>query len=135
MAIAGILAMEPEVLVLDEPTAGLDPKHKKEILNLLRDMRKDKNITIIIISHSMEDMATFADRLLVMNKGKLMYDDVPVNVFKHYKELENIGLAAPQILYIINKLREKGFDIDGNPLTVEEAYEMILGRLKKGKIC
>ena len=126
VAIAGILAMEPEVLILDEPTAGLDPRRKKEILNLLQVLRKERNITIVIISHSMEDMATYADRIMVMNRGKIMYNDIPENVFVHYKELEKIGLAAPQIVYIMNSLKEKGMEIKRIPLTINDATQMIM---------
>ena len=126
VAIAGILAMEPEVLILDEPTAGLDPRRKKEILNLLQVLRKERNITIVIISHSMEDMAIYADRIMVMNRGKIMYNDIPENVFVHYKELEKIGLAAPQIVYIMNSLKEKGMEIKRIPLTINDATQMII---------
>ena len=96
-AIAGILAMHPEVLVLDEPTAGLDPKGRDEILEQIARLHRERNITVLLVSHSMEDVAKYVDRILVMDDGKIMFDDVPKRVFHHYQELEKIGLAAPQV--------------------------------------
>lgn len=126
VAIAGVLAMEPEYLVLDEPCAGLDPKGREEILELISNLRKEKNITIILISHSMEDVADYVDRVLVMNDGVLIKDDTPENVFKDYKELEKIGLAAPEVTYVTEKLKERGLNIEGTPININQAKEMIL---------
>ena len=133
VAIAGVLAMEPEVLILDEPTAGLDPKGRDEILELLKKLHEEKGITIILVSHSMEDVAKYVDRLIVMDKGKVMYDDSPVNVFKNYKELEQVGLAAPQVVYIMNNLKEAGFMVNTEVSTIEEARDEILGVLGGNK--
>ncbi len=121
VAIAGVLAMNPEVLVLDEPTAGLDPKGRDEILTQISKLKKERHMTIVLVSHSMEDVARFVDRLIVMNKGEAVYDGTPREVFRHYKELEKIGLAAPQVTYLMYKLKEKGFDVNTDIITVEEA--------------
>ncbi len=126
VAIAGVLAMAPDVLILDEPTAGLDPKGRDEILDEISMLHKEKHMTIILVSHSMEDMARYADRLLVMDRGEKVYDDLPKNVFRHYKELEKIGLAAPQITYVVHELKEHGVDIPDDLTTVEEARDAIL---------
>ena len=131
VAIAGVLAMEPEVLILDEPTAGLDPKGRDEILDQIAALHKEKGITIILVSHSMEDIARYADRLLVMNHGEKVFDGTPREVFKHYKELETMGLAAPQITYIVQDLRKHGVDIDDEITTVEEARKAILALLNE----
>ncbi|MDO5551002.1 MAG: energy-coupling factor transporter ATPase [Lachnospiraceae bacterium] len=131
VAIAGVLAMHPEVLILDEPTAGLDPKGRDEILDEISALHKEKHMTIILVSHSMEDMARYADRLLVMNHGEKVFDDVPKNVFKHYKELEKMGLAAPQITYVVHELREHGVKIADDLTTVEEARDAILKALNR----
>lgn len=125
VAIAGVLAMKPDVLILDEPTAGLDPKGRTEILEQISELRRESGITILLVSHSMEDVAEYVDRILVMNKGKLVYDDKPREVFKHYKELEQIGLAAPQVTYIMHELKEIGMDVDVDATTIEEAAESI----------
>ena len=125
VAIAGVLAMKPEVLILDEPTAGLDPKGREEILEQIVKLREESGITIILVSHSMEDVAEYVDRILVMNHGEVMYDDVPREVFKHYKELESVGLAAPQVTYIIHKLKAAGLGVDENATTISEACEEI----------
>lgn len=126
VAIAGVLAMKPKVLILDEPTAGLDPQGREEILGLIKTLQKETGITIILVSHSMEDVAEYVERIIVMNKGKVMYDDVPKEVFKHHKELEEVGLAAPQVTYIMEALREKGLAVSKDATTVEEATEEIL---------
>ncbi len=131
VAIAGVLAMKPKVLILDEPTAGLDPKGREEILDQIKKLQVETGITIILVSHSMEDVAEYVDRIIVMNKGRVMYDDVPKEVFKHYKELEEIGLAAPQVTYIMRALRDKGLPVSTNATTVEEATEEILKALKR----
>lgn len=126
VAIAGVLAMKPEVLILDEPTAGLDPKGRDEILDQIAKLHKENNITIILVSHSMEDVAKYANRLVVMNKGGIVYNDTPHGVFNHYKELEAIGLAAPQVTYVMNGLKDKGYSVDTNATTIEEAKQEIL---------
>ncbi|MBQ9885271.1 MAG: energy-coupling factor transporter ATPase [Lachnospiraceae bacterium] len=133
-AIAGVLAMEPEVLILDEPTAGLDPLGRDEILDCIYKMYKEKGITIILVSHSMEDVAKYADRLIVMNKGEIAFDDTPHRVFKHYKELEKMGLAAPQVTYIMNRLKNEGFAVDTDMITVDEAADAIMNMMKLEKI-
>ncbi len=131
VAIAGVLAMKPEVLILDEPTAGLDPKGRDEILDQIERLHKEQNMTIILVSHSMEDIARYVDRILVMNHGEKVFDDTPKEVFKHYKELEAIGLAAPQITYVVHTLKEQGVPIDSNITTIEEARDEILRLLGK----
>ena len=131
VAIAGVLAMEPEVLILDEPTAGLDPKGRDEILEQLKRIHKERQITIILVSHSMEDVAKYVDRIIVMNQGEAKYDGTPKEVFSHYKELEKVGLAAPQVTYIMNALAEKGFDVDTDATTIKEASEAIYEAYQK----
>lgn len=126
VAIAGVLAMQPEILVLDEPTAGLDPKGRDEILGQIKKLQKETGITVLLVSHSMEDVAEYVDRILVMNKGQLIFDDVPKEVFKHYEELEEMGLAAPQVTYIMDKLIKEGVVEDSNATTILEAKEEIL---------
>lgn len=129
VAIAGVIAMQPGVLILDEPTAGLDPKGRDEILDQISYLHEKRGITIILVSHSMEDVARYADRLIVVNDGKLPYDGTPREVFAHYEELEKIGLAAPQITYIMHDLAAKGFSVDVHATTVEEAKNSILAAL------
>ncbi len=131
VAIAGVLAMKPEVLILDEPTAGLDPKGREEILEQIVKLREESGITIILVSHSMDDVAEYVDRILVMKKGSIMYDDVPREVFKHYKELEEIGLAAPQVTYVMHQLEANGLDVDENATTIAEAAASILRALSR----
>lgn len=131
VAIAGVLAMEPEVLILDEPTAGLDPRGRDEILEQIDHLHRERNMTIILVSHSMEDVARYADRLIVMNHGQKVYDGTPKSVFHHYKELEAIGLAAPQITYLVHDLREQGIPVDEDITTVAEAKEAILCRWRE----
>lgn len=131
VAIAGVLAMEPEVLILDEPTAGLDPKGRDEILDQLKRIHEERHITIILVSHSMEDVAKYVGRIIVMNQGEVMYDGTPKEVFSHYKELESVGLAAPQVTYIMNALAEKGFPVSTDATTIEEATEAIYGAYQK----
>lgn len=125
-AIAGVLAMKPSVLILDEPTAGLDPKGRDEILDLIAGMHRENNNTVILVSHSMEDVAKYVDRIIVMNDGSVMYDDVPQKVFRNYKELEAVGLAAPQVTYLMHELKAAGFDVNSDATTVEEAKAEIL---------
>ena len=131
VAIAGVLAMEPKVLILDEPTAGLDPKGRDEILDQIKRIHEENHITIILVSHSMEDVAKYVGRIIVMNQGEAMYDGTPKEVFSHYKELEKVGLAAPQVTYIMNALAEKGFDVSTDATTIEEATEEIFRAYRK----
>lgn len=130
-AIAGVLAMRPEILILDEPTAGLDPRGRDEILDQIALLRKERNMTVILVSHSMEDVARYVDRLIVMNQGEAVFDGTPREVFRHYKELEDIGLAAPQVTYIMQALRGAGFPVGDEATTIEEAKEEILKCLEK----
>ena len=130
VAIAGVLAMEPEVLILDEPTAGLDPKGRDEIYDLIKKLHRERKITVIIVSHSMEDMAKYVDRLIVMNDGQIMYDDSPKKVFSHVEELEKMGLSAPQITYVMKGLKERGINVATDIFTVEEAKREILNYRK-----
>jgi len=125
-AIAGVLAMKPEVLILDEPTAGLDPKGREEILNMIGRLRSEKGITIVLVSHSMEDVANYVDRIIVMDKGSVFMNDVPAEVFKRYQELEQVGLAAPQVTYIMQTLRDKGFQVSAEVTTIDEACDEIM---------
>ena len=129
VAIAGVLAMNPKILVLDEPTAGLDPKGRDDILDKIQELHETRNISIAIVSHSMEDMAKYVERIVVMNHGLMPYDGSPREVFSHYRKLEKIGLAAPQITYIMNALAENGMAVSTDATTVEEAKESILAAL------
>lgn len=131
-AIAGVLAMKPEVLILDEPTAGLDPKGRDEILDQVAKLREETGMTVILVSHSMEDVARYVDRIIVMNKSRVMFDDAPKMVFRHYKELEEVGLAAPQITYIMQALKAKGLRVDTDITGVKEARDAILAALHRG---
>lgn len=131
VAIAGVLAMRPKVLVLDEPTAGLDPKGRDDILDQIAYLHRQSDMTVILVSHSMEDIARYADRIIVMNHGSVMYNDKPEKVFEHYQELEKIGLAAPQVTYIMHDLAEKGLPVKVNVTTVEEAADEIMKVLEK----
>ena len=126
VAIAGVLAMKPQVLILDEPTAGLDPKGRDEILHQIKKLQTETGMTILLVSHSMEDVAEYVDRIIVMNQGRVMFDDVPREVFRHYKELEEVGLAAPQVTYIMHALQEKGLAVDVDVTTIAEATEEII---------
>lgn len=126
VAIAGVLAMKPEVLILDEPTAGLDPKGRDEILDQIAALRKETGITVILVSHSMEDVAKYVERIIVMNQGSVMFDDEPQKVFHHYKELEKVGLAAPQVTYIMQELKKRGLPVQTDVITIEEAKNEIL---------
>lgn len=129
VAIAGVLAMEPDFLILDEPTAGLDPAGRDKILNRMKDLHTQKGIGIILVSHSMEDVAKYAERLIVMNGGKIMYDDRTTEVFRHYKQLEKIGLSAPQITYIMHELKRKGLNVDTDLTDLKEAKNNIVKNL------
>ncbi len=126
VAIAGVLAMKPEVLILDEPTAGLDPKGRDEILGLIKKLHDENHITIVLVSHSMEDVANYVSRILVMNSGKVLMDGAPKEIFPYYKELEEIGLAAPQVTYIMHTLKEKGLHVNPDVTTIAEARDEIL---------
>ncbi len=130
VAIAGILAMKPEVLVLDEPTAGLDPRGRDEILDQIASLHEESGITVILVTHSMEDVANYVDRILVMNRGSLVMDHEPREVFSRLKELEEIHLAAPQVTYVMHTLREKGFPVNTGVTTVDEAKNEIIKGLK-----
>ncbi len=131
-AIAGVLAMQPEVLILDEPTAGLDPQGRDDLLNLLDDLHRNHHLTVILVTHSMEDVASYADRVLVLNKGELAFDGATREVFHHFRELEEMGLAAPQVTYIVQRLRDEGIPISEDIATVAEARAAILSLLGKG---
>ncbi|GKU27803.1 energy-coupling factor transporter ATPase [Clostridium folliculivorans] len=133
VAIAGVVAMEPKILILDEPTAGLDPKGRDEILEQINILHKEYNMTIILVSHSMEDVAKLADRVIVMNKGKSILDGVPSEIFNKIEVLEEVGLAAPQVTYLVRALRNKGFNISSSVFTVEQAKEALLQYIKNTK--
>lgn len=133
VAIAGILAMKPEVLILDEPTAGLDPKGKDEILELIYKLNRDRHITVILVSHNMEDVAKYADRVVVMDNGRIHRMGTPGEVFSHYRDLHNIGLAAPEAMYILSRLREAGAPVRTDVITAEGAAKEILRLLRKEK--
>lgn len=126
VAIAGVLAMNPEVMILDEPTAGLDPEGRDEIYELVAKLHLENHMTVIAVSHSMEDMARYADRLIVMNEGMVKYDGTPPEVFSHYRELEKIGLMAPQVTYVIEELTRAGIKLPHNAITVEQAADSIM---------
>ena len=130
-AIAGVLAMKPRMLILDEPTAGLDPRGRDEILGLIAEMKRDLNMTIILVSHSMDDVAHYVDRIMVMGGGKLLYDDEPIKVFRHVKELEELGLSAPQVTYIMTLLKERGLDVNTDVLNVKDAAAEILAHRRE----
>ena len=132
VAIAGVMAMEPEVLILDEPTAGLDPKGRELILNQIKQYHKDMGCTILLVSHSMEDVAKYASKILVMNKAEVFCYDNTAEVFKRSLEIEKIGLDVPQVTRVINLLREKGIDIDKDIYTVKYAAEKLLEKLAVG---
>lgn len=135
VAIAGVLAMQPKILVLDEPTAGLDPRGRDEILGQIAHLKRETGISVVLVSHSMEDVANYVERIIVMNKGNVLFDDVPKEVFGHVKELEEVGLAAPQVTYILHKLHDNGFAVDTQATTILEARDTILKALKEGKKC
>ena len=113
------------MLILDEPTAGLDPKGRDEILDQIKKLHEETGITVILVSHSMEDVAKYVGRLIVLDHGRVMYDDIPKRVFRNYRELEKIGLAAPQLTYIMNALKANGFDVDTDAITMEEAVATV----------
>ena len=133
VAIAGVLAMNPEVLILDEPTAGLDPKGRDEILAAIHKLHEERGITVILVSHSMEDVARLVDRIIVMHKGKVAMTGTPREIFSHPMELEQMGLAAPQVSYVFAKLKEKGYDVPTDIYTIEEARDALLKLVKQVK--
>lgn len=133
VAIAGVLAMEPSVLILDEPTAGLDPKGRNDILNQIAYLHKKMKITVILVSHSMEDVAKYVNRIIVMNQGAIFMEGTPKKVFERYDELEGIGLAAPQVTYIMNQLHQLFPELPVDGTTVEEAKRDILRCLEAKK--
>ncbi|ESL04289.1 ABC transporter, ATP-binding protein [Catonella morbi ATCC 51271] len=132
VAIAGVLAMKPEILILDEPTAGLDPRGRDEILDQIAKLHKE-GLTVILVSHSMEDVAKYADRIIAMNSGKIAFDGTPKEVFRHYKELERMGLSAPQVTYVMQEMKDLGLPVDTDVSTVEEAKEEILKAFHNSK--
>lgn len=131
-AIAGVLAMRPRVLVLDEPTAGLDPKGRDDILEQVAHLHAQTGMTVVLVSHSMEDIARYVERIIVMNRGEKMLDDTPRNVFSHYRELEQVGLAAPQVTYMMHDLKERGLGVCTDVTTVEEAADEIVRAVGSG---
>ena len=134
VAIAGVLAMDPEVLILDEPTAGLDPRGRDEVLDQVSALQRSRGITVILVSHSMEDVAEYVDRIIVMNHGAVMFDALPKQVFAHYKELEAVGLAAPQVTYLVHELAERGLPVDTQATTAKEAAQTILSALREKNV-
>ena len=132
-AIAGVLAMEPEILILDEPTAGLDPKGRDEILGVIKKLNEEKETTIILVSHSMDDVAEYVDRIIVINDGDIMYDDIPVNIFQMVDELEAIDLAAPQITYILRNLNRMGLNVGTGIIRIDDAVQTIKKALSEYK--
>ncbi len=135
VAIAGVLAMHPDVLILDEPTAGLDPRGRDEILDQVSALQARRGLTVILVSHSMEDVAKYADRLIVMNAGSKVLDGTPKEIFREYRKLESMGLSAPQVTYVVQRLREQGIELSRDITTVSEARDAILKLLGKGSAC
>ena len=134
VAIAGVMAMEPKVLILDEPTAGLDPKGRDKVLELIARYQREKNTTVLLVSHSMEDVARFASKILVMNKGKLFCYDDTAAVFRRSAEIAEMGLAVPQITRVFDRLRTMGFDLPRDIYTVEQAKAAVLKYMGKDGI-
>lgn len=135
VAIAGVLAMDPEILILDEPTAGLDPRGRREILDQIKDLQTRTHMTILLVSHSMEDVAEYVDRIIVMNLGKIIYDDTPQKIFRRYRELEEIGLGAPQVTYIMQTLRKNGLPVNAEVTTAWQAADEIKKVLDGALVC
>ena len=129
--IAKAVSYHARVLVLDEPTAGLDPQGREQLLDVIDTYRRTHKTTVLFVSHSMEDVAKYVDRIIVMNRGKVLMDDVPREIFKRYKELEEVGLSAPQVTYIMEDLKKKGLPVDTSVLTIEEARDEILRALRR----
>ena len=134
LGIAQALVGEPKVVIFDEPTAGLDPAGRDEILGLVSKMHRELGITILLVSHSMEDVAEYVDRIIVMNHGAVMFDALPKQVFAHYKELEAVGLAAPQVTYLVHELAERGLPVDTQATTAKEAAQTILSALREKNV-
>jgi len=126
VAIAGVLAMKPDILILDEPTAGLDPKGREEILTLIKSLHDEQHISIVLVSHSMEDVADYSDRIIVINDGKIIYDDIPESVFSHYNELIEIGLSVPSPNRVLHKLQESGIPVRTYAITIDDAVDEIM---------
>ena len=133
VAIAGVIAMEPKILILDEPTAGLDPKGRDDILEQIKKLHTEYKMTIILVSHSMEDVGRLAQRIIVMNNGNVALEGTPAQVFKEIDTLENIGLAVPQVTYLMRALKEKGFNVSDEVYTINQGKEELLRILKKDK--
>lgn len=133
VAIAGVIAMEPKILILDEPTAGLDPKGRDDILNQIKILHDEYKMTIILVSHSMEDVGKLAERIIVMNKGEVALEGSPSKVFKEVETLENIGLAVPQVTYLMRELRNRGFNVSDEVYTIKQGKEELLRILKEVK--
>ena len=133
VAIAGVIAMEPKVLILDEPTAGLDPKGRDDILEQIKKLHDEYKMTIILVSHSMEDVGKLAERIIVMNNGQVELEGTPAKVFKEVETLERIGLAVPQVTYLMRALREKGFDVSDEVYTINQGRQELLRLLKEIK--
>ena len=131
VAIAGVLAMQPEYLILDEPTAGLDPKGRDDILSQIQKLQKEQGIAVILVSHSMEDVAKYVDRIIAMGKGRVQFDGTPEEVFAHAEELKNIGLGVPQVTELGMQLSEKGFDVPGAMLNLDQMEAYILEKFKR----
>lgn len=125
-AIAGVIAMNPKVLILDEPTAGLDPKGRDELFDLIRELHENMKMTVLLVSHSMEDVANYVDRIIVLNHGSLMLDGTPAEVFSHVEELERVSLAVPQVTYLMKDLKKAGLDVNTSVTTIEEAKKEIM---------
>ncbi|MBE6063337.1 MAG: energy-coupling factor transporter ATPase [Clostridium butyricum] len=134
VAIAGVVAMEPTTLILDEPTAGLDPKGRDDILTQIKKLHDNYKMTIIMVSHSMEDVANIAEHIIVMNHGEVALEGTPANVFKEVDTLEKIGLAVPQVTYLVKSLRENGFDISDNIFTINDAKKALIDIFKSNQI-
>ena len=133
VALAGVLAMRPEVLILDEPAAGLDPQGRDELFERIASLRDKTGMAIILVSHSMDDVAQYVDRILVMDHGKLRYDDTPAAVFRHRKELEEMGLAVPEISVLGDLLRERGFEIPDDVIRIEDMEKSLVDLFGKGE--
>ena len=134
VAIAGVLAMKPDILILDEPTAGLDPKGREEILGLIKTLHDESNISIVLVSHSMEDVAEYADRIIVIDNGRLVFDDTPQNVFENHEVLNEMGLSVPSAKRVLYKLNEKGIPVRTKAITVSDAVDEILRVYQNGSI-
>ena len=134
LALCKMFKRRPNLLILDEPTAGLDPAGRDEILGLVSKMHRELGITILLVSHSMEDVAEYVDRIIVMNHGAVMFDALPKQVFAHYKELEAVGLAAPQVTYLVHELAERGLPVDTQATTAKEAAQTILSALREKNV-